>query len=110
MRFYKSACEFDDTRVHSDYSVLGSEFCDFLASLLTFKLIKAFDKAGVPKDMAYSRAMALFRRAKKIKLDGEWRLIKINPAVERLLVSLDLLPKADDLPVRGVGRPRKAVD
>lgn len=109
MRFYKSACEFDDTRVHSDYSVLGSEFCDFLASLLTFKLIKAFDKAGVLKDMTYSRAMALLRRAKKIKLDGEWRLIKINPAVERLLGTLDLLPRADKLPLRGVGRPRKAI-
>jgi transposase len=32
MRFYKSACEFDETRVHDDYSVIGTEFCDFLAS------------------------------------------------------------------------------
>ena len=40
MRFYKSACEFDETRVHDDYSVIGSEFCDFLSTVLTFRLIK----------------------------------------------------------------------
>ena len=45
MRYYKSALEFDETRVHDDYSVIGSEFCDFLASVLTFRMIAAFDKA-----------------------------------------------------------------
>ena len=39
VRFYKSACEFDETRVHDDYSVIGSEFCDFLSTLLTLRLI-----------------------------------------------------------------------
>lgn len=29
LRYYKSACEFDETRVQDDYSVIGSEFCDF---------------------------------------------------------------------------------
>ena len=48
MRFYKSALEFDETRVHDDYSVIGSEFCDFLASVLTFKMIQAFDKVKLP--------------------------------------------------------------
>ena len=41
--YYKSACEFDETRVHDDYSVIGSEFCDFLSTVLTQRLIKAFD-------------------------------------------------------------------
>ena len=31
MRFYKSACEFDETRVQDDHSIIGSEFCDFLS-------------------------------------------------------------------------------
>ena len=44
MRYYKHACDFDETRVHDDYSVLGSEFCDFLSSLLTYKLINYFDE------------------------------------------------------------------
>ncbi|WP_165444116.1 right-handed parallel beta-helix repeat-containing protein [Lachnoclostridium sp. Marseille-P6806] len=40
----KSACEFDATRVQYDYAVIGSDFGDFLSTVLTFRLIKAFDK------------------------------------------------------------------
>ena len=36
MRYYKSACQFDETRVHNDYSVIGSEFCDFLWIMVFF--------------------------------------------------------------------------
>ena len=53
MRFYKSALEFDETRVHDDYSVIGSEFCDFLASVLTFGMIAAFDEAKLLEDLPY---------------------------------------------------------
>lgn len=37
MRYYKSACSFYETRVHNDCSVISSEFCDFLSTLLTFR-------------------------------------------------------------------------
>jgi len=81
MRFYKSACEFDETRVHDDYSALGSEFCDFLSSLLTFRLINAFDDAGLLEDMTYKRAMSTLSRAKKARPDGgEWTLVRLNPS------------------------------
>ena len=58
MRHCKSACEFDETRVQDDCSVIGSEFCDFLATVLTFRLIKAFDKAGLLEKMTYGKAWA----------------------------------------------------
>ena len=109
MRYYKSACEFDETRVHGDYSVIGSEFCDFLASVLTFRLIKAFDKAGLLKKMNYSRIMLLLRRAKKVRVgdDGEWRLVRINPKLEKMLTALGLMPPVDVPQRRKPGRPRK---
>ena len=109
MRYYKSACEFDETRVQSDYSVIGSEFCDFLATVLTFRLLKAFDKAGLLKKMNYSRIMSLLKRAKKVRVgeDGEWRLIKVNPKLEEMLAALGLAPKADVPQGRKPGRPRK---
>ena len=47
----KSLCEFDETRVQDDCSVIGSEICDFLATVLTFRHIKAFDKAGLLEKM-----------------------------------------------------------
>ena len=109
MRYYKSACEFDETRVHGDYSVIGSEFCDFLASVLTFRLIKAFDKAGLLKKMNYSRIMSLLKRAKKVRVgeDGDWRLVRINPKLEKMLAALGLTPSADVPQRRKPGRPPK---
>ena len=109
MRYYKSACEFDETRVHGDYSVIGSELCDFLATVLTFRLIKAFDKAGLLEKMNYSRIMSLLRRAKKVRVgeDGEWRLVKVNPKLEEMLAALGLATKAGVPSRRKPGRPPK---
>ncbi|HCO48454.1 MAG TPA: hypothetical protein DIT55_03100, partial [Spirochaetaceae bacterium] len=34
-RYYKNVTHFDDTKVHSDYSVYGSEFVNFISSVMT---------------------------------------------------------------------------
>ena len=108
MRFYKSACEFDETRVHDDYSVIGSEFCDFLSTVLTFRLIKRFDEAKALEKNTYKRIMSILTRAKKVNLDGgNWTLIKINPSHEELLQALCILPKKEEQPKKKRGRPRK---
>ena len=109
MRFYKSALELDETRVHSDYSVLGAEFIDFLASLLTYRLLNEFDKKKLSEKYTYKKIMKILERAKKIKIDNEdWQLIKINPYQEKILQTLELLPSdEDDKPKRKRGRPRK---
>ncbi len=44
MRYYKQACELDETRVHSEYSVIGSEFSSFLSSVITYRLLNRFEK------------------------------------------------------------------
>jgi len=108
MRYYKHACEFDETRVHDDYSVIGSEFCDFLATMLTFRMIKAFDKANVLKKMTYKKAMSLLKRAKKVKLvsNREWELIKVTKKHQEFLQALSLLP-SENKPKRKRGRPKK---
>ena len=106
MRYYKSACGFDEPRVHDDYSVIGSEFFDFLSTLLTFRLIKSSDKARVLERMTYGKAMAILHRAKKIRFDEiGWKLIRINPSHEQLLQGVGLLPKAEETSKRRLGRP-----
>ena len=108
MRYYKSACEFDETRVQDDYSVIGSEFCDFLATVLTFRLIKAFDKAGLLEKMTYGKVMGVLKRAKKTRLpEEEWKLVRLNPSQEEMLRKLGLLPQMEAQPKRKRGRPRK---
>ena len=110
MRYYKSACGFDETRVHDDYSVVGSEFCDFLSTLLTFRLIKSFDKAKVLERMTYGKAMSILHRAKKVRYDDSgWRLLRINPSHELLLQDIGLLPKPEEAQKRRPGRPKKSI-
>ena len=107
MRFYKSACEFDETRVQDDYSVIGSEFCDFLATLLTFRLIKAFDQAKLLEEKTYKKIMFILDRAKKVRSGGEaWQLIRLNPSHEKILQELGLIPKPEEPPRKKPGRPK----
>ena len=107
MRFYKSACEFDETRVQDDYSVIGSEFCDFLSTLLTFRLIKAFDRAKLLEERTYKKIMSVLARAKKVRSDGsEWKLIRLNPSYEEILQDLELIPRPPALPKKEPGRPK----
>lgn len=108
MRFYKSALEFDETRVHDDYSVIGSEFCDFLSSVLTFRMISAFDTAKLLEKMTYKKIMKILTRAKMVNDTGfGWRLIKINPSYEEILKKLDIHPTEKLKPKRRRGRPPK---
>jgi transposase len=108
VRFYKSACEFDETRVHDDYSVIGSEFCDFLSTLLTFRLINAFDSIKLLEHMTYKMIMSSLKRAKKVKVSGgDWQLIKINPSLVAILQKLGIL-EAPVLTKKKRGRPKKS--
>lgn len=107
MRYYKSACEFDETRVQDDYSVIGSEFCDFLSTLLTFRLIKAFDQAQLLENLTYKKIMSVLVRAKKARVSGsDWQLIRLNPSHEEILQELGLIPKPEPLPKKKAGRPK----
>jgi hypothetical protein len=109
MRYYKSACEFDETRVQDDYSVIGSEFCDFLGALLTFRLLKAFDRAKLLEKRTYKKIMSILTRAKKVRLgEGDWQLIKLTASHVEVLTELGLLPKPEPAQKRKRGRPRKS--
>lgn len=109
MRFYKSACEFDETRVHDDYSVYATEFIDFLSTLLTFRLIKAFDKIELLKKMTYKKAMAILRHAKKVRTESsDWQLVRCNPSHIEIMQKLAILPMPESEAKRKRGRPKKS--
>ncbi len=109
MRYYKSACEFDETRVHDDYSVYASEFIDFLSTLLTFRLINAFDKKNLLDKLTFSKVMDVLRHAKKVRVDSdEWLLVACNPSHIEIMEKLGLLPSPEAPEKRKRGRPKKA--
>lgn len=107
MRYYKSSCQFDETRVQDDYSVIGSEFIDFLSTLLTFRLINAFDKAELLENNTYKKLMSVLTRAKKARADGrQWQMVRMNPSHLKILQELELIPKPEEPPKRKRGRPK----
>ena len=107
MRYYKSACEFDETHVQDDYSVIGSEFIDFLSTLLTFKLLKVFDKAELLGDHTYKKLMSVLARAKKVRVEDEdWQLVRMDPSHVEILQKVDLVPKPEEPPKKKPGRPK----
>jgi len=111
-RYYKNVTDFDDTGVHSDQSVYGSEFVNFIASVMTARLIKCLDGAGLFSKLTYNEIMAMLSAAKKVDTngDGGWELVQTTKATEETLVRLELLPKPEQPPRRKPGRPRKEVD
>lgn len=107
MRYYKTTCELNDTRVHDDYSVIGSEFCNFLATILTWRLIKSFDKEKLLDGMTYKRLISILVGAKKVYIEKEgWKHAKINPSQVEVLQKLGLIPKPEEPPKRKPGRPK----
>ena len=107
MRFYKHALDFGGTREHADCSVYASEFVDFLSETLTYRLLNTFKKKGLLETQTYSKMLKTLKRAKKVKIGDEWKLIRINPAEEESLRKLGLLPGDGPQPKRKRGRPRK---
>lgn len=106
MRYYKSACNFDETRVQDDYSVLATEFCDFLSTILNFRLLNKFREKELLDKMTYKKIMHILKCAKKAKLNDEWNLVKINPSQIEILQKLNLLSN-EQPEKRKRGRPKK---
>ena len=105
MRYYKQACEFDETREHNDYSVIGSEFCSFLSSVMTYRFINRFEDVGLFKTHGYKKILKLLARAKKVRANGrDWEPIRMNDNLIEILQALELLPKPTP---KKRGRPKK---
>lgn len=108
MKFYKSVCEFDETRVHDDYSVIASEFCDFLSTLLTFKLLKIFKQTKLTENYPYKKIMKVLEKAKRIRWqNNEWKFVKINPSYEEILKVFGIIEPPPKEPAKKRGRPKK---
>ena len=108
MRYYKHSLELDETRVHGDLSVIGSEFVDFLASVLTFKVLNFLGSKKTLEKMTYGKVIKKLSRGKKVLVKGEWKPVRINPSTEDLYRELEVLPPLPEKEKRPRGRPRKS--
>ncbi len=64
---YKSDEGLDQTRVQGDFSVMGSEFVDFIATVITTRIIKEAERRGVLEEFSYGEMME--------ELNSAWRLV-----------------------------------
>ena len=106
-RLYKGVLEFDKTGVHSDFSVMGSEFVNFVSVLMRGRMERALSGAKSLEGVSMRGALRLLERATKIRgPDGEWLLRKVTVRTSDALVELGLLPRPE-VAKRPRGRPRK---
>ncbi len=54
---YKNDIELDDTRVQSDYSVIGSEFVNFISTVATTRVLRKARDAGLLENMSFGEMM-----------------------------------------------------
>lgn len=105
MRFYKTVCEFETTRVQKDFSVMGSEFINFLSVLLTYNLKSFFLSRPKLNGMSYKDIMDDLHRVKKIRMDdGTWKISRMLEKQRALLIETGILEAP---PKKKRGRPKK---
>ena len=105
-RMYKHIEEFDDTRVHIDFSVMGEELINFVSTIITSRFVNLFLDKGLLKKQTFGEVMDTLRRSLKFQTeDGEWVFRAQTDKEKEILRTLDLMQKLP--PKRRPGRPRK---
>ncbi len=105
--FYKDILKFDQTRVHEDWSVIGTEFINFLSVIMTYKMRKAFEKVPELSGVPYNHVLKKLRRASMMMdASGNWMIRKITDSDRNILINLGLLPRIIDVK-NPRGRPKK---
>ena len=106
---YKDILELSQTRVHSDYSVIGSELVNFVSSVVSARMITAFDRAGLLERQTFRGLMKDFRAIRKYRVgaDEEWSVYQEAKYKIQMLVDMDLLEGTKTPPKRKRGRTRK---
>lgn len=78
----KDIIDLDTVNVHGDYSVIASEFVNYLAVIISQRIKKLFKETKLVENKAktksvletysYKQTMKFLSKIKKVKLDGDW--------------------------------------
>lgn len=106
--YYKDSLELDETRVQSDASVVGSEFVNFLATVIATRLVREFDGAGLLEKMTYGQVMEELRSGRKVRWEegGDWALARTTKHARETFGKLGLIEPPPEKPKRKRGRPK----
>ena len=98
-KYYKMDEDLDRTRVQGDFAVIGSEFVNFISTLITCRIINKAQKSGVLKEMSYSEMMD--------DLSSAWRMTAAKPEPKKRGRKPKVKEQSETTPRRPRGRPRK---
>ena len=107
-KFYQTELDLDDTRVHSDYSDIGSDFIDFLSALMGSRMLNTFRDARATRDWTFKACMDFLERAKKVRIDDseEWEFARIPLKDAQILQELGIMGRVIvPIEIKKRGRP-----
>ncbi len=111
-RRQEDTMELDDTREHSDYNVIASNFIDHLSSIMVSRMLTFLGDRGLLDNNTYGDLLNLMLRIKMTRVgEGEWKVRRIADKDADMLEKTGLLirpivPKE----VKTRGRPKGSKD
>ncbi|MBR1973415.1 MAG: transposase [Candidatus Methanomethylophilaceae archaeon] len=112
-KFYQTDLDFDDTRVQSDYSEIGSDFVDFLSVLMGSRMLNAFHDTEGMNDWTFKASMDFLDRLKMVRIDDseEWEMNRIPLKDAELMAEIGILDRpVVPVEVKKRGRPKGSKD
>lgn len=112
-RSQEDTMEMDDTREHSDYSVIASNFVNYLASIMLSNMFRFLDEKGLLNNYTYGEILKLLLRIKmtRISCNGEWKVCRIAETDAEVLEKIGLLSRpVVPKEIKKRGRPKGSKD
>lgn len=105
-RFYKHILNLDETRVESEQSDVGTEFVNFLSTIMICRLRKSFYSVRELQKYSFRGCMKLLRKGIMIRKaeDDPWLPMKLTTGEEAIFTELGLF-KGPEKVVKKRGRP-----
>ncbi len=110
---YKTGLEADETRVQGDFEVIGSEFINFISTIITSRMVKAEREAGLLEKHSYGEILEDLREIWRLTESEEKADVQDNGWVHTTIEAKDILVKlglatAPEAPKpKKKGRPKK---
>jgi len=106
-RQYKQALELDSTKVQNNAAVYGTELVNFVSSVISQRMVRKMDDAGLLKTESYGSVMSDLNGVMKIELGGKLSDAAVNPRCVEMMQKLGLRETPPKPEPKKRGRPRK---
>lgn len=112
-KFYQSVLDLDDTRVHDDFSDIGSDFIDFLATLMASRMLNRLYEIDEMSTWTFRMSLDFLNRLKMVRVDDgdEWEHRRLPIVDAELFEKMGLLKRPTvPVEVKFRGRPKGRKD